>query len=212
MTKVKSIAQLRSQEVPARSRPSQQEAEQAVATLLAWAGDDPDRAGLSDTPRRVVEAYNEYFRGYREDPVAWLEDGDAVLSGGYEDMVMLRGVKLQSFCEHHLIPFEGLAHVAYLPGKRLVGLSRLVRVVESLARRLQSQEALTEQIADALETGLAPVGVAVMIEAEHQCMSLRGVRQSGVKTLTTRFSGRFEADVSLRDRFIALSRDGTVVR
>jgi len=212
MSKVKTLGQLRAQEAPARSRPSQQEAEQAVATLLAWAGDDPDRAGLRDTPRRAVEAYDEYFRGYREDPIAWLEDDEVVLTGGYKDMVMLRGVKLQSFCEHHLIPFEGFAHVAYLPSDRLVGLSRLVRVVETLARRLQSQEALTEQIADTLESGLAPDGVAVMIEAEHQCMSLRGVRQNGVKALTTRFTGRFDTDVSMRDRFIALSRDDTAVR
>jgi GTP cyclohydrolase IA len=188
-----------------RSRPSREEAEQAVATLLAWSGDDVDREGLRDTPRRVVEAYEEYFRGYREDPLAWLEDDDTDMARGYDDMIMLRGVHLQSFCEHHLTPFEGHVHVAYVPGRRLVGLSRLVRVIETLARRLQTQEALTEQVVGCLEEGLKPEGIAIVMEAEHQCMSLRGVRQRGVKTLTTRFTGVFDTDASLRSRFIALT-------
>ncbi|MCB1510027.1 MAG: GTP cyclohydrolase I [Hyphomicrobiaceae bacterium] len=207
MTELKSIGHFSSLAPAQRSRPTRRDAERAVETLLAWAGDDPCREGLVDTPRRVVDAFDEYFRGYNEDPLAWLEDDDTDMARGYDDMIMLRGVHLQSFCEHHLIPFEGQAHLAYVPDRRLVGLSRLVRVVETLARRLQTQEALTEQIAGVLEQGLKPRGVAVLIEAEHQCMSLRGVRQRGVKTITTRFAGVFESDGGMRDRFIGFTRD-----
>lgn len=213
MSDLRTIAARAPQNVPqngsVRQRPTRREAEQAVEVLLAWTGDDPTREGLQDTPRRVVEAYEEYFKGYNEEPLAWLEDDDTDMARGYDDMVMLRGIHVQSFCEHHLIPFEGHAHIAYLPGRRLVGLSRLVRVVETLARRLQTQEALTEQIAAVLVEGLKPRGVAILIEAEHQCMSMRGVRQRGVKTLTTRFTGEFETDASFRDRFLSLCRDGT---
>lgn len=212
MSDLRTIASRAPHNVPqnenVRQRPTRREAEQAVEVLLAWAGDDPTREGLQDTPRRVVEAYEEYFKGYNEEPLAWLEDDDTDMARGYDDMVMLRGINVQSFCEHHLIPFEGKAHIAYLPGRRLVGLSRLVRVVETLARRLQTQEALTEQIAAVLVEGLKPRGIAILIEAEHQCMSMRGVRQRGVKTLTTRFTGEFETDASFRDRFLSLSRDG----
>lgn len=215
MSDLRTIASRAPHNVPqnenVRQRPTRREAEQAVEVLLAWAGDDPTREGLQDTPRRVVEAYEEYFKGYNEEPLAWLEDDDTDMARGYDDMVMLRGINVQSFCEHHLIPFEGKAHIAYLPGRRLVGLSRLVRVVETLARRLQTQEALTEQIAAVLVEGLKPRGIAILIEAEHQCMSMRGVRQRGVKTLTTRFTGEFETDASFRDRFLSLSRDGADV-
>lgn len=184
---------------------SQQQVEEAVRTLIAWAGDDPDREGLLGTPMRVAEAFSEYFRGYREDALAWLSDADVDMARGYDDIVMLRGVQLQSFCEHHMTPFEGKVHLAYLPDQKVVGLSRLARVVDTLAKRLQTQEALTEQIVGTIEEGLAPRGVAILIEAEHQCMSLRGIRQCGVDAITHRFTGAFDTDASLRDRFMKLA-------
>jgi len=180
-------------------------AEDAVRTLIAWAGDDPDRPELAGTPAHVTEAFLEYFRGYQEDPLDWLKDADVDMARGYDDIVMLRGVRLQSFCEHHMTPFEGLAHLAYLPGQKVVGLSRLARVVDTLAKRLQTQEALTEQIANAIEEGLQPRGVAILISAEHQCMSLRGVRQSGVAAITHRFTGAFLTDAALQSRFMQLT-------
>jgi GTP cyclohydrolase I len=184
-------------------RPSRAEAEDAVRTLLAWTGDDPDREGLRDTPRRVAEAFEEYFAGYRMDAAEVLSKtfGEA---GGYDDLVTLRDIRVFSHCEHHLAPLIGVAHVAYLPSGRILGLSKIARVVEIFAKRLQTQEALTAQIADAIESALKPRGVAVLIEAEHQCMSMRGVRQPGVKTITTRFTGALETDASYRDRFLQM--------
>lgn len=184
---------------------SQLEVEEAVRTLIAWAGDDPDREALHGTPMRVAEAFKEYFRGYREDALAWLSDADIDMARGYDDIIMLRGVQLQSFCEHHMTPFEGKVHLAYLPDQKVVGLSRLARVVDTLAKRLQTQEALTEQIASTIEEGLAPRGVAILIEAEHQCMSLRGIRQCGVDAITHRFTGAFETDPALCERFMKLA-------
>jgi len=164
-------------------RPSRSEAEAAVRTLIAWAGDDPDREGLKDTPRRVTEAFEEYFSGYGLDPTDVLaRQFDE--TGGYDDLVMLRDIRVESHCENHLAPFLGVAHVAYLPNGRIVGISKIARVVEIFAKRLQTQETMTAQIADAIEAALRPRGVAVLIEAEHQCMSTRGVRQPGVKTIT----------------------------
>ena len=184
-------------------RPSRAEAESAVRTLIGWAGDDPEREGLKDTPRRVADAFEEYFAGYRLDPADVLSKTfDEV--GGYDDLVMLRDIRVESHCEHHLAPFLGVAHVAYLPDGRILGISKIARVVEIFAKRLQTQETLTAQIADAIETALQPRGVAVLIEAEHQCMSMRGVRQPGVKTITTRFTGALEADASYRDRFLQM--------
>ena len=190
------------------SPPSRQEVEAAVRTLIGWTGDDPERDGLKETPRRVADAFLEYFKGYGEDPLAWLEsdDDDSDMARGYDDMIMLRGVRVQSFCEHHLTPFEGTAHLAYVPGRKVVGLSRLARVVETLSRRLQTQEALTEQIAGVMNKGLEPTGIAVLIEAEHQCMSLRGIRQSGVKAITNRYTGVFETVADMRERFFNLAR------
>jgi GTP cyclohydrolase I len=187
----------------APKRPSRAEVEAAVRTLLAWTGDDPDREGLRDTPRRVADAFEEYFSGYRLDPADVLSKTFHE-TGGYDDLVMLRDIRVDSHCEHHLAPFLGVAHVAYLPNGRILGISKIARVVEIFARRLQTQEALTAQIADAIETALRPRGVAVLIEAEHQCMSMRGVRQPGVKTITTRFTGALEADASYRDRFLQM--------
>lgn len=184
-------------------RPSRAEAEEAVRTLLAWSGDDPEREGLRETPKRVVEAYLEYFNGYDADPAAELaktfED-----TAGYDDMVLLKDIRLMSFCEHHIAPFFGVAHVAYVPDKRIVGLSKLAKVVEIFSHRLQTQETLTAEIASAIEKALTPKGVAILISAEHTCMSMRGVRQPGVATITTRFTGIFNKDASWRDRFLNL--------
>ena len=184
-------------------RPSRAEAEEAVRTLIAWAGDDPGREGLLDTPRRVTEAFTEYFAGYGQDPAEVLSRTFEEV-GGYDDMIMLRDIRVESHCEHHIAPFLGVAHVAYLPRGRVAGISKLARVVEIFAKRLQTQETMTAQIADAIEGALGPRGVAVLIEAEHQCMSTRGVHQPGVKTITTRFTGAFETDASYRDRFLQL--------
>jgi GTP cyclohydrolase I len=184
-------------------RPSRAEAEDAVRTLLAWTGDDPDREGLRETPRRVTEAFEEYFAGYRMDPGEVLSK-TFTEAGGYDDLVMLRDIRVFSHCEHHLAPFVGVAHVAYLPSGRILGLSKIARVIEIFAKRLQTQETLTAQIAGAIESALKPRGVAVLIEAEHQCMSMRGVRQPGVKTITTRFTGALETDASYRDRFLQM--------
>jgi GTP cyclohydrolase I len=188
---------------PARKRPSRAEACDAVRTLIAWAGDDPAREGLKETPGRVADAFEEYFAGYRIDPMEVLSRTFEDV-GGYDDMIMLRDIKVHSHCEHHMAPFCGVAHIAYLPNGRIAGLSKIARVVEIFAKRLQTQETMTAQIADALAQALEPRGVAVLIEAEHQCMSSRGVHQPGVKTITTRFTGAFENDASYRDRFLRM--------
>jgi len=192
---------------PTVPRPTRAETEAAVRTLIAWAGDDPDREGLKDTPARVADAFDEYFSGYRQDPVDVLSRTFEE-TGGYDDLVMLRDIRVESHCEHHMAPFLGVAHVAYLPSGRILGISKIARVVEIFAKRLQTQEALTAQIADAIESALRPRGVAVLIEAEHQCMSMRGVRQPGVKTITTRFTGALETDASYRDRFLQMVHHG----
>ncbi len=186
---------------PAIPRPTRAEAEEAVRTLLAWAGDDPRRSGLIDTPRRVAASFEERFSGYREDPAAELartfED-----VGGYRDMILLRDVRLESHCEHHIAPFIGTADVAYLPDRRVVGLSRLARVVDIFARRLQVQETLTAQIAETIQRELMPKGVAVMVRARHQCMTLRAVNQPTSEMVTTHFTGVFDTDHTWRERFL----------
>ena len=187
-------------------RPTRQEAEAAVRTLLAWAGDNPEREGLLETPRRVTVAYEEYFRGYTQDAIALLQEPTFEEVGGYDDLIMLRDVRVESHCEHHIAPFIGVAHVAYLPKNKVAGLSKLARVVEVFAKRLQTQEALTAQIADAIDRALAPRGVAVMIEAEHHCMATRGVQQAGVAAITTRFLGVFDSDSEMRERFLAIAQ------
>ena len=207
MIKKNGAARLKLTGDPAPSRPTRAEAEDAVRTLLAWAGDDPDREGLRDTPKRVVAAFEEYFAGYGADPVDALSRTFEDV-GGYDDMVMLRDIRVQSHCEHHIAPFVGVAHIAYLPRSRVVGLSKLARVVEIFASRLQTQEKLTAEIAAAIESVLAPRGVAILIEAVHQCMSMRGVRQHGVATVTTRFTGVFDTDASYRDRFLQMVHAG----
>ena len=188
-------------------RPSQEEAEDAVRTLLAWAGDNPAREGLLDTPKRVAKAFREYFSGYDEDPTLALtrtfED-----VGGYDDIVMLRDIDMNSHCEHHIAPFLGKAYIAYLPTDAVVGISKIARVVEIFAKRLQTQETMTSQIAQAIEETLKPRGTAVLIDAEHQCMSTRGVHHKDVTTVTTQFTGAFKDDAELRNRFLKLAGYG----
>ena len=184
-------------------RPSREAALQAVRTLLAWAGDNPDREGLLDTPQRVVDAYGEWFAGYQGDPARELSRTFEDVQG-YDDMVMLRGIDVQSHCEHHMAPFLGKAYVAYMPTGKVVGLSKIARVVEIFAKRLQTQETMTMQIADAICDELAPAGVAVLIDAEHQCMSTRGVHHHDVSTITTQFRGVFKTDKVLQQRFMDL--------
>jgi GTP cyclohydrolase I len=187
------------------SRPSREEALKAVRTLLAWAGDNPDREGLRDTPKRVVDAYGEWFDGYDADPAKELSRTFEDVQG-YDDMVLLRDIEVESHCEHHMAPFLGKAYVAYIPREKVVGISKLARVVEIFARRLQTQETLTQLIAEAIESNLQPAGVAIMIDAEHQCMTTRGVHHRHVSTITTRFTGAFKSDPALKDRFLKLAK------
>lgn len=185
-------------------RPSKEEAMEAVRTLIAWAGDDPQREGLIDTPKRVVKAYEEWFAGYREDPVKYLSRTFDDVQG-YDDIVMLKNIDVESHCEHHMAPFLGKAFVAYMPTQAVVGISKLARVVEIFSKRLQTQETMTAQICDAITESLAPMGVAVLIDAEHQCMSTRGVHHKDVTTVTTQFTGVFKTDKDLRNRFLRLT-------
>ncbi len=185
------------------ARPSQEEAEQAVRTLLRWAGEDPDREGLLDTPRRVAKSYNEFFQGYETDPVALLATTFAE-TDGYDEIVLLRDIRIESHCEHHMVPIIGKCHVAYLPRRRVVGISKLARVVEVYSRRLQIQERLTAQIANTINEVLEPHGVAVIIEAGHQCMSTRGVHKPGVSMVTSRMLGAFRDNPTTRSELLSM--------
>jgi len=185
------------------TRPSREDAEAAVRTLLLWAGDDPNREGLIDTPKRVVKAYEELYRGYTEDPAEVLDRVFEEVEG-YGSIVLVRDIPFFSHCEHHMVPFVGKAHIAYYPSKGVVGLSKLARLVDVYARRLQTQESLTAQIVNAIEDYLGPRGVAIMIEAEHMCMSMRGVQKAGVSTLTTEFTGVFREDAAEQARFMMM--------
>ncbi len=185
------------------TRPSREEAEEAVRVMLRWAGDDPTREGLLDTPSRVTRAYEEFFAGYDVDPTEELSRTFEETEG-YDEMVLLRDITFESHCEHHMVPIIGKAHVAYLPKTRVVGISKLARVVDIFAKRLQSQEMMTVQIADAIETALEPRGVAVMIDAEHQCMTTRGIHKPGVSTLTSHMVGAFKENPDVRREFMAL--------
>ena len=171
--------------------------------LIAWTGDDPTREGLIDTPKRVVNAYKEWFAGYGQDPAEVLSRVFEDVSG-YDDMVILRNIDIESHCEHHIAPFLGTAYVAYLPTDKVVGISKLVKVVEIFSKRLQTQETMTAQIAEAIDNALKPRGTAIMIDAVHQCMSTRGVHHPNVSTITTQFTGEFKADTALQDRFLRL--------
>jgi GTP cyclohydrolase IA len=187
------------------ARPSREDAEAAVRTLIAFTGDDPAREGLVDTPKRVVSAYEELYAGYNERPADVL-DRTFTETGGYDDLVLVRDIPFHSHCEHHMMPFFGKAHVAYMPVERVVGLSKLPRLIDVFARRLQTQEHLTSQIVTAIEDILKPRGVAVMLEAEHMCMSLRGVQKPGSQTITTQFTGLFRDDPAEQVRFFTLVR------
>lgn len=186
-------------------RPTQEEAEAAVRTLIAWAGDDPTREGLLDTPKRVVKAYAELFGGYGQNPADSLERVFEEVQG-YDDMVVVRDIPYFSHCEHHMVPFVGKAHIAYYPSNGVVGLSKIARVVDVFAKRLQTQEALTAQITEAIDDNLKPRGVAVMLDGEHMCMSMRGIQKQGVSTVTTQFTGVFRDDPQEQVRFLTLVR------
>lgn len=183
--------------------PTQAEAEAAVRTLLLWAGDNPAREGLLDTPKRMVKAYREMFAGYADDPHEILGTTFEEVAG-YDDIVLVKDISFFSHCEHHVVPIIGKAHVAYLPEGRVVGLSKIVRLVESFAQRLQTQEAMTAQIAATLQDVLNPRGVAIMVEAEHMCMAMRGIRKVGSTTLTTTFTGQFKNVFEEQQRFLAM--------
>jgi GTP cyclohydrolase I len=187
----------------ANKKPSRKQAEEAVRTLLRWAGDDPSREGLLDTPKRVVKAYEEYFAGYKDDPVDILKRTFKD-TGNYDEMVVLKDICFESHCEHHIAPIIGKAHVAYLPDLQIVGISKLVRVVEVYAKRLQVQERMTAQIANTIQEVLKPKGVAVVVDASHQCMTTRGVRKSGISMVTSHMLGGFRTDISTRREFFSI--------
>jgi len=187
-------------------RPSREEAEAAVRTFLAWIGEDPNREGLKDTPKRMIRAYEEFFRGYKENADDVLDRTFGEI-GTFDDMVVVRDIPFYTHCEHHMVPVIGRAHIAYFPIERVVGLSKFARVIDIYARRLQTQEHLTSQIVGAIDDNLKPRGVAVMIEAEHLCMAMRGVQKDGVSTVTTQFTGAFRDDPAEQVRFFNLVRD-----
>ena len=181
----------------------EKEALEAVRTLILWAGDDPEREGLVDTPKRVVKAYKEFFSGYEEDPEQILSRTFEEVEG-YDDAVIVRNIRVESHCEHHMVPIVGVAHIGYIPKKRVVGISKLARLVDLFGKRLQTQETMTAQIADTIEKVLQPKGVAVVIDANHQCMSTRGVHKTESSTITSRMLGTFRSDSKAREEFISL--------
>lgn len=190
-------------ETEVKEKPSKEAAEEAVRTLLRWAGDDPMREGLLDTPSRVVRAYGEWFRGYEEDPSAMLQRTFEEVEG-YNEMVLLKNIRFESYCEHHMAPIIGIAHVAYVPTDRVVGISKLARVVDAFSKRLQVQEKMTAQIANTIDDALRPRGVAVVLEGEHHCMCTRGVNKSGVTMVTSAMRGDFQKDRDLRRDFMGI--------
>ena len=185
------------------SRPDRAEAERAVRILLQWAGDDPDREGLRGTPDRVLRAYGEFFAGYREDPVKVLERTFEE-TADYDEMIVVRDIRLESHCEHHMVPIIGKAHVGYLPAGRVIGISKLARVVDIFAKRLQIQEKLTTEVADTIDRVLQPRGVAVVIEATHMCMAMRGIHKTSSSTVTSRMLGGFRTDPTTRREFLTM--------
>jgi GTP cyclohydrolase I len=188
-----------------RQKPSREQAEAAVRTLLEWIGDDPQREGLKDTPRRVVKAFEQLYSGYAVNPAEELDRTFEEVAG-YDDLVVVRDIPFASHCEHHMVPFVGKAHIGYFPNGGVVGLSKLARIVDIYARRLQTQEAMTAQIINAIDEGLNPRGVAILIEAEHMCMSMRGIQKQGMSTTTTEFRGIFKDDPNEQIRFLTLVR------
>jgi len=202
-TKAPATRSRNSKTAAAPRRPTRSEAEDAVRVLLRWAGDDPSREGLIDTPARVARAYEEFFSGYQIDPQEILSRTFSEVDG-YDEMIVLKDIRFESYCEHHMVPIIGRAHVAYLPKRRVVGISKLARLVDAFARRLQIQEKMTVQIADTLNDILQPRGVGVILEASHQCMSTRGVHKAGVAMVTSRMLGAFRNDPSTRREFLAI--------
>ena len=184
-----------------QNKVSRKEAEKAVETLIKWAGDDPEREGLKETPKRVINAYEEFFSGYKESAEKYLSKTFEDVQG-YQDMVMLKDIPFNSHCEHHMVPVIGVVHLAYIPVKKVVGISKLARTVEIFARRLQTQETMTQQIASAIQNSMKPKGLAIYVEAIHQCMTTRGVQKPNVSTITNTFLGQFKSDESLQKRFL----------
>ena len=191
------------QSVEASPSPTREQAEESIRTLIKWAGDDPAREGLADTPARVARAFEDWFSGYKEDPVEYLKRTFEEVEG-YDEMILLRDIRFESHCEHHLAPIIGRAHVAYLPSNKVVGISKLARVVDAYARRLQVQEKMTAQIANCIQGVLHPQGVAVVVEATHQCMTTRGVHKHGVTMVTSRLLGAFRKDPMTRREFLTI--------
>jgi GTP cyclohydrolase I len=185
------------------ARPSVKQAEDAVRTLIAWAGDNPDREGLLETPKRVVNAYREFFSGYEINPEEYLGKTFEEIEG-YDDIVLLKDMRLESHCEHHMVPFIGKAHIAYIPNKKVVGISKIARLLDVFAKRLQTQETMTAQIADTINKVLKPKGVAVLIDAKHQCMTTRGIHKIDTTTITKRMLGSFKTDPELERKFLAM--------
>ena len=202
---LENISDVMREMVDLRARPSTQEAEEAVRVLIRWAGGNPSREGLLDTPARVVRSYKEFFAGYQVDPRDLLMRTFSEVDG-YDEMIVLKNIRFESYCEHHMVPIIGRAHVAYLPEHRVVGISKLARLVDAFAKRLQIQEKMTVQIADTLNEVLQPKGVAVMLEAAHQCMSTRGVHKAGTEMVTSRMLGSFRTDPSTRREFLSIVR------
>ncbi|MDC3057440.1 GTP cyclohydrolase I FolE [Alphaproteobacteria bacterium] len=184
-----------------KKQPTEEEAKQAVRTLISWAGDDPNREGLLETPKRVIKAYKEFFAGYFEDPHAILSKTFEEVAG-YDEMVIVKNIKVESHCEHHMVPILGVAHVAYIPNKRVVGISKLARVIDVFGKRLQTQETMTAQVASCIQNALLPRGVAVVIDAQHQCMTTRGIKKSESATVTSRMLGVFRTDARTRSEFL----------
>jgi GTP cyclohydrolase I len=193
----------KAQKSPKPKRPSRKQAEEAVERLLLWAGEDPRREGLVDTPKRVVDAYLDWFSGYKDDPVKFLQRTFQEVEG-YDEMIVLRDISFESHCEHHIAPIIGVAHVGYLPNNKVVGISKLARVVETFARRFQVQEKMTAQIANCIQDVLKPKGVGIVIDATHQCMTTRGIHKSGVSMVTSRMLGTFRKDARTRAEFLRM--------
>tara|TARA_X000000368_G_C22934256_1_gene669133 strand:- start:408 stop:1025 length:618 start_codon:yes stop_codon:yes gene_type:complete len=185
------------------AKPSREEAKEAVKTLIKWAGDNPDREGLLETPKRVVKAYEDFFKGYSEDPVQILSKTFDEVEG-YDEMVIVRDIKIESHCEHHMVPFIGIAHIGYIPNQRVVGISKLARIADVFSKRLQTQETMTAQIADTINETLDPKGVAVVIDAQHMCMTTRGAHKSESSTITSRMLGLFRTNSNTRNEFMNL--------
>ncbi len=192
-------------------KPSRAKAEEAVRTLLTWAGEDVKREGLKDTPKRVVKAYEDWFSGYNEDPKEVLKKTFSELDG-YDEIIMLRDIRIESHCEHHIAPFIGSAHVAYLPKKRVVGISKLARITKIFSKRMQVQEKLTAQIANCIQEVLKPRGVAVVVEAQHQCMTTRGISTPGISMVTSQLLGKFRTDASTRREFFSMINQGSILK